>query len=55
MLHFKDNSFLTTNTILYIKESESKKAVLATTQIVPKLNLTEEEMLKHLNSPYKTS
>jgi len=53
MLHFKDNSFLTTNTILSIKES--KKAVLATTQIVPKLNLTEEEMLKHLNSPYKTS
>jgi hypothetical protein len=53
MLYFKDKSFLDTHTILSVKES--KKAILTTTNIIPKLDITEEEMKEHLNNPLKTS
>nr|YP_009486110.1 hypothetical protein [Cantharellus lutescens]AWA82235.1 hypothetical protein [Cantharellus lutescens] len=53
MFYFTDKSFLDTNTILSIKES--KKAILPTTKIVPKLDITTEEMQKHLDNPFKTS
>ena len=53
MLYLKDKSFLDTNTILSVKES--KKAILTTTKIIPKLDITEEEMKKHLDNPLKTS